>query len=151
MKLYNVFIKKNSINKIEDLLFIKEGFSYYALVFSGLWFAYHKMWREFFTVILINISFSFLNMFISESDIMLLELFFVIIIAVNANYWLCKHLMQENMEYAGLAFGEDEKDVRKRFFKNWDQKTFEFDDSILNPKLHNQIMKLRKSEPYFSL
>lgn len=118
MKLYSVLVKKNQSGGFDDVVLLKEGFSFFALLFSDLWLFYHKMWREFFVLILANffLATSFQN--ISGFDKFFLELALVIIVALNANYWLCEHLKKRGYEFMGLVFGHDIAHARIRFLKN---------------------------------
>lgn len=150
MKLYNALIKKNNQGTIEDIILIKEGFSYPAFFFSGLWFLYHKMWKEFAVLALINILFAVSSKISSGFDKAALEFAFIFIIALNANYWFCEKLLKtKNYEFIGLVFGDNAANAKLRFIKNLEAdheiNQTEFDDSILNPKLHRQMLKLNKS------
>lgn len=150
MKIYNALIKKNKEGKIEDVVLIKEGFSFFAFLFSSLWFLYHKMWREFLALALINFAIvSTGNGLFGELDKFFLEFALILIVGLNANYWFCDHLKRKDYEFIGLVFGENQENAKLRFIKNFEaDQSFdanEFDDSILNPKLHRQMMKLKKS------
>lgn len=145
MKLYNILIKKDSAKKIEDVVLIKEGFSWLAFFFSGLWFLYHKMWKEFLVIIAINIAFFFLGKLISDFDKVLFESAFVFVIALNANYWLCEHLKKKHYEAAGLILGHNHVEAKLHFFQGSSLDLSEFSSSILDPKSYRQIAKLQKS------
>lgn len=125
MKIYNALIKKSEEGKIQDIILLKEGFSFLAFFFSGLWFLYHKMWREFLALIIINVLFSIFGDFWSATDRIFLEFALLIVIALNANYWLCEELRRKNYEFAGLVFGKDQEDAILRFTKNINQVDFE--------------------------
>ena len=147
MKIFNALIKKNSAGKIEDVVLLKEGFSWAAFFFSGLWFLYYKMWKEFLMLMLVNVALVSFSKISSDFDKISLEIAFVFIVALNANYWLCEHFKKKNYEFVGLVFGDDCAGAKLRFIKNLeaDQKLSadDFDDSILNPKLHRKMMKLK--------
>lgn len=149
MNIYNALIKKNKEGKIEDVVLLKEGFSLFAFLFSGLWFLYHKMWKEFFVLAALNILFVFFSKISSHFDRASLEIAFIFVVALNANYWYCESLKKRGYEFVGLVFGDNHASAKLRFIKNFEadyQVTAdEFDDSILNPKLHRQMMKLGKS------
>ncbi len=147
MKLYNCYIKKNKNNEVEDIIMLKEGFSFPAFFFSGLWFFYHKMWKELLSIIVINIILGILANSLSSFDKAFFEFIFIFIIAINANYWLGKHLKAKKAyEFAGLVFGNSTAEAKLRFFKN--QKSdfapdiSEIDDSLLNNSLSKKIVKL---------
>jgi len=148
MKIYSAFIKKNKEGKIADVTLVKDGFSFFAFFFSGLWFLSHKMWSEFFALMFVGVMFSLSSDFLPNFDKAFLQLAFVFIVAFNANYWLCEHLKRKDYEFVGLVFGDDLSSAKMRFVKNLEahcsQNFVEFDDSILNPKLHRQMMKFKK-------
>lgn len=98
MKIYNAFVKKDSSNKIEDILIFDEAFSFYALCFGAFWFIYHRMFRvalivflfEAFPVFFGGDLNSVQNIFFS-----LLQIFISIIIAANANYLFAKYYREK--------------------------------------------------------
>ncbi len=150
MKPYNALIKKNKEGKIEDVILLKEGFSFFAFLFSGLWFLYHRMWKELLALIMINIAFFMLGKFFLDFNKILVETAFLFLVALNATYWLCDHLKKKGYEFVGIVFGENSTNAKIRFIKNLEAdlkpNSPEFEDSILNPKLHRQMMKLKKSQ-----
>ena len=116
MKLYNALVKKNTSGEIEDIILLKEGFSFSAFLFGALWFFYRKMWLEFAIVTAIYFIFS-LSSFWAEFDKFYLEVSFLIIVALNSNYWFGEHLRKKKYEFAGLVFGKDEEEARLRFLE----------------------------------
>lgn len=145
MKIYNALIKKSREGKIEDVVVLKEGFSFPAFFFSGLWFLYHRMWHEFFVLLLIILLFGSSNSLLSGFDKGFLQFAFFLIIALNANYWRCEHLKKNGYEFVGLVFGTDLDNAKLRFVSKYEvDENPEFADSILNPKLHRKMMKLQK-------
>ena len=99
MKIYNALIKKNKEGKIEDVILLKEGFSFFAFLFSGLWFLYHKMWSEFLAILLVNFLIAYMENFSPAIDKILLEISFIFLVALNANYWLCEHLKKKDYNF----------------------------------------------------
>lgn len=141
MKLYSAFIKKNNSNKIQDVILLKEGFSFLALFFNGLWFFYHKMWREFLVLILVNIIFATFGEVWPSFDKFFLEIALVITIAINANNWLAQHLKNNGYQFVGMFFGRDLEEAQLNFSKSYNINSAEFDDEILNPKLHRKLRR----------
>lgn len=154
MKPYNAIIKKNKEGKIEDVILLKEGFSFFAFLFSGLWFLYYRMWKELLALIIINVAFAIFGKFSSDFNKFLLEIAFLFMVALNATYWLCDHLKKKGYEFVGVVFGENCTNAKIRFVKNLEAdfkpNTPEFDDSILNPELHRRMMKLKKSQSHLA-
>jgi hypothetical protein len=124
MKLYNALIKKNKEGKISEVILIKEGFSFFAFLFSAFWFLYHKMYKEFLVLIAVDILFSFYANISSESDKILLQIAFVFIVALNANYWFCEHLKKKGYEFGGLFFGSSSEEAKLRFFDKYGDEFF---------------------------
>jgi hypothetical protein len=147
MKLYNALIKKNQEGKIADIVLLKEGFSTVVFLFSGLWFLYHKMWKEFVVIIVINFAFVVFATISSPFDKFAIQFAFVLMVALNANHWLCEHLKNKGYEFVELVFGSDLESARFRFINNLqsEENRADFDDSILNPKLYRRMMKLKKT------
>jgi hypothetical protein len=141
MKLYSTLIKKNKEGKISDAVLLKEGFSFFAFLFGPFWFFYHKMWQEFFVLLVLTIALGFFG----EFDKFLLESALAIIVALNANYWFGEHLKKKNYEFTGLVFGSNLANAKLRFAANFSDNISDFDDSILNPKLHRKMLKLKKA------
>lgn len=115
MKLFNIFVKKNSEEQIIDIVFLREGFSWKAFIFSNLWFLYHKMWREFFALFLINFVFVLFDKIYFESDKILLEVGLLFVVGLNATYWRGLYLQKNNYEFLGTVFGSDDEDAKLRF------------------------------------
>ncbi len=132
MQLYNVLVKKNSEEKIEDIVLIKDGFSWLAFLFSGIWFFYYRMWKELFVLIAVNFAFIFFSKISSGFDRALLEIAFFFLVALNANYWRIDHLKKKKYEFIGLAFGNSRVDAKLRFVESFDG---EFSEEILRPKI----------------
>lgn len=154
MKLYNALIKKNKEGKIEDVVLLKEGFSGAAFLFSSFWFLYHKMWKEFLVLLAISLIFPILGSysFLSGFDQVMLEIALLLIVALNANFWLAEDLKKRGYEFVGLIFGTDQVNAKVHFMKSLEGEleTIEFGDAIINPKLHRKMMKLKRCEPYFN-
>lgn len=119
MKLFNVLVAKNNSRKIQDIILVKEGFCIKAFIFNGLWFLYHKMWLEFLVLITIDLALSSF----ADLDKIVLQLGFVFIIGINANYWRVEHLKKNGYKFYGIVFANSMaeaqlKSVKK--FKNAD-------------------------------
>jgi hypothetical protein len=132
MKTYSALIKKNNKGEVEDLVLLKEGFSWRAFIFNGLWFLYHKMWKEIIALILINFAFALFTKVFSDSDKILLEIAFIFVVALNANYWLCDHLKKKGYEFVGLAFGSDVLSAKLDLLQKLQ---LHFSTKILDPKI----------------
>jgi hypothetical protein len=154
MKLFNIYIKKSDNTAIEDLVMIKSGFSFPAFFLNVLWFLQHKMWKEFFSLVIFNIILItlFQKNFFGDFDFFALELGFLLVVALNANYWYEQYLRQQNYQFTGCVFGKNKDEAKLRFisnyFKDQDQNTI-FCPSILDTKNNNKGRS--KFEQYFTI
>lgn len=126
--LYSVFIKKNSDGKIDNVVFLKDGMSFYALLFNPLWFLYHKMWKEFFAMIAILLLLS--TTFPAENFLgAFLQIAFFLIVAFNCNYWLGEHLRKKDFTFAAMVFGKNISEAKVNFVRD---SQISFDDLSQN-------------------
>ncbi len=132
MKTYNALIKKNNKGEVEDLVLLSEGLSCKAFVFSGLWFLYHKMWKEVVALMLINFALVSFTKIFSDLDKTLLEIAFLFVVALNANYWLCDHLKKKGYEFIGMAFGEDALSAKINLLRDVE---LSFSNQVFDPKI----------------
>ncbi len=130
MKLYNALIKKSEEGKISEIILIKEGFSFFAFLFGPLWFFYHKMWKEALTLIALDTFFGLYSKIAGFPNEVLLQISFAIIVAANANFWFCAHLLRKKYIFFGLIFADNQDGAMLSLGKNFSNNSF--DESILN-------------------
>ncbi|KEO57753.1 DUF2628 domain-containing protein [Thalassospira permensis] len=51
MKVYTVHTHPGDANPMENAILIREGFNFWAFIFSGIWALYHRLWAAFFGLI----------------------------------------------------------------------------------------------------
>lgn len=154
MKPYNGLIKFDKSGKVEDLVAIDESFSFSSFFFNPFWFLFHRMWHEFFGVIII---FIFFNFFFAKllGDALFLQLFFLIMIALNSRTWLIEHLIKrKNYKFVTIIFANSAIDAKMLLIKNLvndpENSSAElaeiFSNSILNPaKTKSRKQKTQKT------
>ncbi len=120
MKLFNIYIKKTENQAIEDLAVIENGFSIFAFLFNILWFLQHKMWKESFAFVVVNIVFSliFHRGLFGGLDMFGIEFGLLLIIGLNANYWHEQHLLVNKYQFIGCVFGKNRDEAKLRFISN---------------------------------
>lgn len=128
MNSYCIFAKKNSEGKIIDTIFVKDGFSWRACFFTGLWFLYHRMGKEFLALLATNLAFALGEKIFIGFSAATLQLMLAIVIGFNAEFWLSQHLTKKSYELVSVAFGKNEEEAKLQFF--CDPK-FDFDQEIL--------------------
>ena len=152
MKLYSAFLKKNNDQKIEDIILLKEGFSATAFLFSGLWFLYHKMWKESIAILALNVAFTSFDKFnlLSAFDLFCLEATLAVIVGLNANYWHSELLKKKNYEFSGVVFGNNELDAKIRFLNEKSSEVFAINPREIK-KLENKKLKFWKRKSPLNL
>ncbi len=119
MKSYSIFIKKNKENEsVDDVILVKEGFNFYALIFNILWFLFKKMWicSIVFIIIIPSILYIFSH-FVAFSIILLILVF----IGLEANDLLIKKFQKSDYYFVGYSTGNDEKEAKLRFLDSLNQ------------------------------
>lgn len=138
MKLYSAYIKRNKRNKIDDLILVKEGFSFWALIFGPIWFIYHKMYNEFIALAALNLIISQSSFIFNFSDRVLLELVVVFLVAINANYWYGLKLQKNGFKLVNIIHAKNKDLALFSFIDNYRTTIFRdprsFDNKLLDPK-----------------
>lgn len=148
MTSFSIFLKKNSDQKVEKIIALKDGFSWSAFFFSGLWFLYWRMWREFLVLFLVEIVIASVEKFSSNFDQFFLATSFAIIVAVNANYWLADYLKRRGHQFVGVVFAKNSAEAKVRFIENSkadiEARELDFADSFLDPTICEKKLKQPK-------
>jgi hypothetical protein len=118
MKLFYIYVKKSLNQTIDDVVVIKNGFSFFAFTFNIFWFLQHKMWKKSVVLFCINIILGFIasKHWFDGMDILITELGLIVIIGLNANYWYEKKLLKENYQFFGCAYSNNENEAKLKFF-----------------------------------
>ena len=154
MKLYNAYIKNRDTGDIEDLIFIKNGFSISALIFNFIWFFYHKMFKASIAAIAaIWIAMQLIILMgIDGSSFLLAFLCVSLILAVNGNFWHSKYLRTKNYEFVGCFFGDNKEAAKLRFVEQYigevgeqTMSRYKFLDKQDREVLKDKIKKANKS------
>ena len=141
MSLYSIYLKKNNKDyKIEDVICLKDGFSWLAFFFGPFWFLYHKMLKEFLILVAVHIVFANLsqNNFLGNIDFFVLQIGFAILVAINANFWRALYLKKQHYQFASAIISSNCDLALVKFIshfsadKNYD--FTKFSDAIINPK-----------------
>ena len=159
MKLYNSYIKTRETGDVEDLIFIKNGFSFYALFLNVLYFMYYGMYRLLFIVLFSEIALVKMLGVYNPSifDVLIIIISTSLVIGVNANYWHSKFLARKGYKFIGSVFGENKEAAKLRFVEGYIEKyddeairRYKFlnkeDRDILKRKLGKKVQKKEASK-----
>lgn len=151
MKFFGAFIKKDKNNKIEKITFIEEGFFWSAFFFSLPWFLFHKMWRNSIALIVIEMILSFIKRIelIGQFDFIVLQVFLMIAIGINAGYWLAQHLQKIGYKSMGFVLAHSEDEARLKFMQILESNYHNLDFEEF-AGIYAKQKPLKKKEHYFA-
>ncbi|MFT6333034.1 MAG: hypothetical protein ACJAW3_001385 [Lentimonas sp.] len=120
MNLFNIYIKKTKDDTIEDLVLVKNKFSFSAFLFNFFWFLLHKMWKEAgaFIVVAFFFGWIFYKSSFGFVDVVAVEIGLFSMIGLNAGYWYEQKLLKTNYKFVGNVFGKNTNDAKIRFIDN---------------------------------
>ncbi len=113
MKTYTIFIMENKKNRaVEDVILVKEGFNFFAMIFNIFWLLYNRLWLfAAISFILINFILSIFSTYVYFIFLLL----FAVFIGFEANNLLIYRFQRENYTFAGFSLGNDEDDAKIKF------------------------------------
>jgi hypothetical protein len=123
--LYSVYEPPSEARDPEDqaeaLVFVKEGFSWPALLVPGLWLLYQRMWLE---LILFVALFALLAWIFGSSDqgqtlFGWLSVALIVLFAFEANDLRRAALERRGYQQAGTAIGPGRDTAELAFFRSW--------------------------------
>lgn len=116
MKIYTAHLK----NKIDDIITVKEGFSFAAFIFGCFWFFYKRIWLAGFVILLIQSILVFLEdqHYIGQTSLEIINFGLMLLIGFNAN-----DLYRHNLEKRGYRFicpivASNEDNAKYRLIEN---------------------------------
>ncbi|MCE3255114.1 MAG: hypothetical protein K0R25_608 [Rickettsiaceae bacterium] len=137
MKLFSIYIKKSKNEAVQDLVMVKNSFSFSAFFFNIFWFLQHKMWKESLALVLVGTLFIevvYKDIF-EFFDAAILIFGLLLIIAINAGYWYGENLKARGYQFFGCVFGKNRDEAKIRFIENYFQKDTDiFCESIVDLK-----------------
>lgn len=117
MNSYNIFMK-HSQKEIENIIFVKIGLNFQALIFNILWLFYNKMIIN-GTILLIMYFYTF---YINIYAFIFLYITTSIILCFFGNKLFVKHLIYvENCKFLGISDGKNIEEARKLFLKEFEK------------------------------
>ena len=106
---------------------IKEGWSWVAFFFTGIWAFWISLWKVFFIVLIINI---FINIFISRlfvagSDsqyfvVAIIAIVISFIFGLNGNKWREERIMNQGYNYVGSINANNPKSAKAQWINSKD-------------------------------
>jgi hypothetical protein len=109
------------IERADRIAFVKEGFSWPALLVPLLWVIYHRMWIEFVVLLLVYIGLQLAFGTDAQGQTLTAFASFAIglLFAFEANDLRTASLERRGYRFAGVASGRDRIDAERSFFVTW--------------------------------
>jgi hypothetical protein len=109
------------LTRAETLAFVKEGFSWPALLVPGLWLLFQRMWLE---LVLFVVLFVVLGWLLGQSDqgkalLSWISLGIVVLFAAEANDLRRAALERRGWRQIGVAIGQGRDAAELSFFRSW--------------------------------
>jgi hypothetical protein len=109
------------VARTDRLAFVREGFSWVALLVPLVWLLYHRMWIEFVVLILVYVGLQLA--FGGDAQGQALTAWAVLAISVlfafEANDLRTASLERRGYRLAGVVSGRDRVDAERAFFTKW--------------------------------
>lgn len=119
MKIYTVHVKPGTVNPYERPVFVREGFNFFAFLFTFFWALFHRLWMQAIGILLINIALMMLvRMHVMSADgIAIVQLAMNVMIGFVANDWLRAHLSKRGYIVADISAADNLLRAEQRYFE----------------------------------
>ncbi len=114
-------VEKNPVARADELLFIKDGFAFWAMIAPPLWMIYHHLWRPLigFVVALILVKTLIWLFALDAGAGVLLIIGLSIGFGFLANDIRRLFLEKKNYQMIGAIAGPSQIECERRFFHSW--------------------------------
>ena len=118
LKTYTVHVKPATAKTSPDIRFVSEGFSWFALIFTGIWSMVHRVWWLLAMYVGYNIvlGYAMEERGLDVGVAMILQLGFHFLAGCGANDWLRDSLKRRGFETAAIVSGSNLGQAEQRFF-----------------------------------
>jgi len=124
------------VERIDRIVFVREGFAILALVFPMLWLLFHRMWLVLlaFVGVVAVVNVGFVSIGLSEAVAGWATLAITLLFALNANDLRRWTLERRGFELVGVVSGRNRDECEIRFFDNWDGTEPQATESAMEPE-----------------
>jgi len=103
----------------ERVAFVKDGFSWPALLIPLLWAIYHRLWLVLLGLIAAMIGIELLARYVDDRAGLIAGALFSILFALEANFLRRWTLRRRGWRLADIVVGSNPDDYERRFFEGW--------------------------------
>jgi hypothetical protein len=119
MKLYTVHVRPGAASAYEKPVFVREGFNFYAFIFTLFWTLYHRLWLAALGIFLVNVAFMMMakGQWFGMEGISIMQLGVNILIGFHANDWLRARLAKRGYIMADITACDSLLRAEQRYFE----------------------------------
>jgi len=112
---------RESVPDPDRFIFVRDGFSVWAFVFSALWMLWHRMWRVLliYIVVVAGIEAGLRALGVSAFVQGIVGVLIAVVVGIEAGTLRRFELTQRGYKHIGVVSGEDLEDAERRFFDAW--------------------------------
>ena len=105
----------------ERIVFVRDGFSFWAFLLAPLWMMWHRMWLVLlgYVVVIAAVDTALLVLGASQIAISVVGLFIALLIGLEASTLRRISLRRRGFRNVGIVSGADREDAERRFFGTW--------------------------------
>ena len=117
-KIFSVFLRpEDGLHNAP--VFVKEGFNFYAFVFTVFWALYKRLWLPFIMILAFNVVLAFLvkSHVLLKLSSAVIQLGFNLIVGFTANDWVRARLLKRGYIVADVSAADNLLRAEQRYFE----------------------------------
>lgn len=105
----------------ERIVFVRDGFSFWAFLLGPLWMLWHRMWLVLlgYVVVVAGLDAALSVLGASPIAISVVALFIALLVGLEASTLRRLSLRRRGFRNVGIVSGADREDAERRFFGSW--------------------------------
>jgi hypothetical protein len=108
-----------SAETAQRMRFVKEGFSFWALVLPAVWLLWHRLWLAFLAWLAVVVALQIAGRWVGETEAGIVALVFGVWFALEAREIERWTLARRGWRLLGVVEGGDRDVAERRFFDSW--------------------------------
>ena len=105
----------------ERIVFVRDGFSFWAFLIAPLWMLWHRMWLVLlgYVVVLAAVDTALSAIGASRTAMSVIGLLISLLVGLEASTFRRLSLRRRGFRNIGIVSGADREDAERRFFGSW--------------------------------